>query len=264
MTGTVGHRFALLSHIHRHDRNDSQHAPCKSAIGVGCLAVRDDHFKENDMSTSDTFSPNRGGTGLVSPETEQKLRNDFNTAADTAKEAASSIKTEAEQRFGDLKHEAESQIGQATEKVKTLAGEQKDFAAGQLDGVAKAMSKVADELGNSDQASVAVYARDIASNVQRFADTVKNNDVDAIMNMAQDFGRKQPIAFLGAAAVAGLLASRFLLSSSHRATNGSSATPQTYRSFDGDQSNNYRPEEQSQAYGTTQSATQSGYAVDNR
>ena len=45
---------------------------------------------------------------------------------------------------------------------------------------------------------------------------MRNRDVDDLIAMAEDFGRRQPVAFMGAAALAGFLASRFLLASAKR------------------------------------------------
>ena len=56
----------------------------------------------------------------------------------------------------------------------------------------------------------------LADGASRISETVRDNDVDAILSMAQDFGRKQPAAFVGAAALLGFAASRFLLASAKR------------------------------------------------
>ena len=123
----------------------------------------------------------------------------------------------------------------ATDKAKTFASEQKDLAAGQISGVASAINKVADELDGGDQQMVARYARDLASGLSKFGGTVQNKNVDDLMGMAQNFGRSQPLAFLGAAALAGFVASRFALASAHRRDKAQSMNGQ----YSGNQSNNY-------------------------
>jgi hypothetical protein len=122
-----------------------------------------------------------------------------------------------------LKREAGEQVAAATEKAKSFAGEQKDFLAGQIDGISSAVSKVAGELDQSDQRMVARYARDIAGGLSSVARQVQDNDVDQLMAKAQDFGRKQPLAFLGTAALAGFLASRFAMASAQRGSGGKQA-----------------------------------------
>jgi hypothetical protein len=105
---------------------------------------------------------------------------------------------------------------QASESAKSFAGEHKDFLAGQINGIANAVSKVAGELDQSDQKAVARYARDIAGGLSSLGRQVEGNDIDQLMAKGQSFGREQPLAFLGAAALAGFLASRFALASAHR------------------------------------------------
>ena len=82
-----------------------------------------------------------------------------------------------------------------------------------------------------DQKTVARYTRDLAGGLSKFGKNVQGKDVDELMGMAQSFGRQQPLAFLGAAALAGFVASRIAGASAHRATSGSDTSnadqPQT-------------------------------------
>lgn len=168
-----------------------------------------------------------GGDGTISASSaKDRLAADMSGVRQTAKSDIEAIKTEAStqvdalkseagEQIDELKSQVEDQIHDATDKAKTFAGEQKDLAAGQLTGIASALGRVADEL-QADQSSIAGYARQIADGINRFADTVKTRPVDDIVNTAQDFGRKQPVAFLGAAALAGFVASRFVAASAHR------------------------------------------------
>jgi hypothetical protein len=145
------------------------------------------------------------------------------------------VAQKAADEVASLKHQAGEQIHDATDKAKTFASEQKDLAAGQISGVASAINKVADELDGGDQQMVARYARDLASGLSKFGGTVQNKNVDDLMGMAQNFGRSQPLAFLGAAALAGFVASRFALASAHRRDKAQSMDGQ----YSGNQSNNY-------------------------
>jgi len=58
----------------------------------------------------------------------------------------------------------------------------------------------------------------MGKSVQRIAKDLEGKDLGAVATMAEDFGRKQPLAFLGAAALAGLAASRFLTATANRST----------------------------------------------
>lgn len=146
----------------------------------------------------------------------ETAKRDLGTAAETAKSELDAVAQKAAAEVSNLKQQAGAQIKDATEKAKGFASEQKDFAAGQITGVATAIDRVADELETSEQPMIARYARDLASGLNRFGDTVQNKDVDDLLGMAQSFGRSQPLAFLGAAALAGFVASRFALASAQR------------------------------------------------
>jgi hypothetical protein len=164
------------------------------------------------------------GQGIIPPKAEQRLRQDAAELADTAKREFDSIAGEAAGQAHEFAEEAKAQLGAATEKVKGIAEQQKEVFAEQLGGVAEAVSKVASELENNDQ-TTAGYARSIADGVQKFSETMRTSNVDDLMAMAQDLGRKQPAAFIGAAAIAGFAASRFLLASAKRHQSTGTPTP---------------------------------------
>jgi ElaB/YqjD/DUF883 family membrane-anchored ribosome-binding protein len=167
-------------------------------------------------------------TSLLPDDVQDKVVGDAGDIANTAKEAVSSIKDEAVDQFAHLKDQAGEQLTEVTDKAKSFAADQKDVAGDQLGNVAEAISKVANEL--QDQPVIAGYATDLAGGIKRVSETMKNRNVDELLAMAEDFGRTQPVAFLGAAALAGFVASRFVLSSSHRrqsSGNGASSSSST-------------------------------------
>ena len=182
------------------------------------------------MSTDDSTNM----PGSPSP-IQDRAKHDLGSATETARRDLDAVAQKAADEVASLKHQAGEQIHDATDKAKTFASEQKDLAAGQISGVASAINKVADELDGGDQQMVARYARDLASGLSEFGGTVQNKNVDDLMGMAQNFGRSQPLAFLGAAALAGFVASRFALASAHRRDKAQSMDGQ----YSGNQSNNY-------------------------
>jgi hypothetical protein len=146
---------------------------------------------------------------------QDKLRADAGAVLDEAKSAARKVAGEATEQAGELADQAKEQLAEATEKMKSMAGDQKELLAQQFGGVADAIEKVAVELEDSE-APAASYARMVADNAAMLSDKLQNADVDELLGMAQDFGRKQPAAFMGAAALLGFAASRFLLASAKR------------------------------------------------
>jgi hypothetical protein len=143
------------------------------------------------------------------------LKTDAGAIAGEAKSVLGQVSDEAGAQISQLADQAKAQVSVATEKVKGVAAEQKDLLAAQVGGVADAMQRVAADLEASGGAS-APYARMIADNAEQLSSTIRDNDVDQIMTKAQDFGRRQPVAFMGAAALLGFAASRFLLASANR------------------------------------------------
>lgn len=217
------------------------------------------------MSIEDknTFSGD-GGTG--SGDLQARATEDLGAVTSKAKEDLDAIKERAAGDVRKLGQQATDKVSEVTDKAKSFASDQKSLAADQINGVASAITKVADELDGSDQGTVARYARDIASGLSNMGKQIENRDIDDLMGMAQDFGRKQPVAFLGAAALAGFVASRFALASAHRRDNkpttGANTTGngQSYSTSGA----SYSPTGAGQAYGTSSASrddSQSDYGT---
>ncbi len=199
------------------------------------------------MNPSDTpSSPSASGETSSGSDLRSNVQNDVSTAteaakqdlhaiADKAAEELRSVKDLAAEQVRSVKDMATEQVSAATDKAKSFAGDQKNLIAGQVTGIADAIDKVAGELEQSDNATVARYARDIAGGLSRIGKDVEGKEVDELLGMAQSFGRQQPLAFLGAAALAGFVASRFALSSTHRSQNTATSGNQ------GSTGDGYRP-----------------------
>ena len=146
---------------------------------------------------------------------DETVRKDAADLAKTAKSDLGGLTEEVKQQAAALGEEAKSQLGDVAQKAKGMAAEQKDLVAGQLTGISEALGKVAGELENNGD-STAHYVRMVADSADKLTGSIRDNDVDSLLAMAQDFGRRQPVAFMGAAAVLGFAASRFVLASASR------------------------------------------------
>jgi len=168
------------------------------------------------MSTSYSAPNGAAPNGSANPEA---LGTGINSGtadlAETARHDLDELGTELKEQVGTLKQEAASQLEDVTAKAKSLASEQKDLLSEQVGGIVEAIDKVAGELEGSE-ASSAGYVRLVADGAKKLSSTIKDNDVDSILHMAQDFGRQKPVAFMGAAALLGFAASRFVLASASR------------------------------------------------
>jgi hypothetical protein len=157
-------------------------------------------------------APNYPNDNDFSPE---RIRDDAASLADTAQSDLTQLGDEVKQQAAAIGEEAVTQLADATEKAKGIASDQKDLLADQLGGVSGALQKVAGELETKGEPG-GRYVRMLADGADKLTSTVRDNDVDQIIGIAQDFGRKQPAAFMGAAALLGFVASRFVLASASR------------------------------------------------
>jgi ElaB/YqjD/DUF883 family membrane-anchored ribosome-binding protein len=171
------------------------------------------------MSTPDFSSLPASANNL-----EDRVRSDAASLADTARRDLEDVGNELKHEAASIAEEARGQLEQATEKAKGMAEEQKHALVAQLDEVSNSLDKVAGELEQKGESS-AHYVRMVADGASKLTSTVRDNSVDNILAMAEDFGRKQPVAFMGAAALLGFVASRFMVASaSRRAEESSRAT----------------------------------------
>lgn len=168
-------------------------------------------------STSSDTRRKRDTTGVA-----QQAKDSIDTVADQAKDAANTVASNVTSGVDQLAQTAKEQLAQANDKARGLVSDQKDYLAEQIGGVAEAMDRVADDLEQSNGAS-AQYARMLADNAEKLSSSIRDKSIEDLMNSAQDFGRRRPAAFLGAAALLGFAASRFLMASASR----SSATMQS-------------------------------------
>lgn len=145
----------------------------------------------------------------------ETLKSDASDALEEIKEAADNVGAEVGDQVRGLADRARSQLNEAADQARTVAGGQKDKLAEQVGTVAEAIGTAADELETKNGAA-SQYVRMIAEQTERFSSTIRNNDVDALLGMANDFGRRQPAAFLGMAALLGFAASRFLMATANR------------------------------------------------
>jgi hypothetical protein len=177
----------------------------------------------NDTSPSNSYGSVQSRDENTTAPDKETIAADAGALKDEARRVTDKVVNEASDNLGKLAEQAKAQVAETTDKVKGIAEEQKELFAAQVGGVADAMMRVADDL-EADNGASARYARMIADGAEKLSDTVRSNDVEQLMNIAQDFGRKQPAAFLGAAALLGFAASRFLLASAKRAEEQNATT----------------------------------------
>lgn len=138
------------------------------------------------------------------------------SAVEEAKDTAASVATDAKER---VKHEALSRA----EAVQ-------DTAAGEVGNVARALRKAASEArsGSPQERSFGQMADVLAD----ASEAIGQKDLGTIANDIGDFARRNPLLFIGGAALAGLAVSRFAKASAPVQTHtahASSADAAPYR-----------------------------------
>ncbi len=126
-------------------------------------------------------------------------------------------------KAGQVADQAKAVVGDTAGKVRDQALSQIDAQKGRatdaLSNISQAVRKTGDHLREQDQASIAQYADAAAEQLDRFSTYLNNRDIGQMSTELQHFARRQPAIFLGGALVAGLIAARFLKSSSQQAQN---------------------------------------------
>ncbi|MCP1838364.1 hypothetical protein ACVIHI_000267 [Bradyrhizobium sp. USDA 4524] len=108
---------------------------------------------------------------------------------------------------------------QAEQKAEHAAGRQKQAGASQIEQVAQAVHGAADEL-QQQMPKAAEFAHAAASRIEEGAGALRESSLRDLSGTFNDFGRKEPLAVFGGAALAGFAISRFLKSSADPSRGG--------------------------------------------
>jgi hypothetical protein len=120
--------------------------------------------------------------------------------------------TSAAREAGDM---AADMAETARDKAAELAEQGKDAGVNRMEGFARAARRAADDI-EEESPEVARYVRQAAGGLEQAASSVKNRSVGEIIDMVEDFARRQPTAYFGSTVLAGFLLSRFMKSRPRR------------------------------------------------
>jgi hypothetical protein len=130
---------------------------------------------------------------------------------DKTSEAASSAVDTLKETAGEVVEQTREIASDAGEKVKAAVAEQKSAGAEYLGAISNSMRRASREFdGELPQAGQ--YIRTAAEQVDRVSEALRNREMSQLVGDLQDFARKQPTAFFGAAALAGFAVVRFFKS----------------------------------------------------
>ena len=117
------------------------------------------------------------------------------------------------QQQSSTRQDLSSAGGQMADNARSMLEEQQRNAASGLGDFAGALRRAARESGGNASPASRI-AEGAADRLQRVSDSLRNKDLDSLLRDTETFARQQPAAFIGAAALVGFLAVRFLKSSS--------------------------------------------------
>jgi hypothetical protein len=132
-------------------------------------------------------------------------------ASQLAGSAAETVKREA----GNLTDSARELASDAGEKMKAAVADQKTAGADYVGNVAQMVRRASFEFDHQ-MPQAGQYIRKAAEQIDNVSFALRTRDVTELMGEVQEFARKQPAAFFGAAVLAGFAAVRFFKSAPER------------------------------------------------
>jgi hypothetical protein len=184
------------------------------------------------MSFTDTNASQKKGVvaktdGLVKQA--QDLGRDLKgQAGELTQKAADTVKSQA----SNLTDSAKEVASDAGEKLLESVSVQKAAGADYVGNIANIIRRSAYEF-DTDIPQAGHYIRKAAAQLENVSDAMRNKNMSEIVGNVQDFARKQPTAFFGAAVLLGFAAVRFLKSAPDHVTPPAGGSTKPASNFDG-------------------------------
>jgi hypothetical protein len=126
--------------------------------------------------------------------------------------ASGSLGERASEIAGTVREHADKLAQPAIEKVREVGEAGKNVGAEGISGLARAVHNIAGEV-EKEVPQVAPYMRQAADGIERASSALRERSIGDLFGMAEDFARREPVAFLGASVLVGFMLTRFLKSS---------------------------------------------------
>lgn len=116
---------------------------------------------------------------------------------------------------------ANQAVGQAKEKAGSVLDEQKTNLASGITSVADSIRQVGENLSSSNEnnqvaALAGKYGDTLAQQVEKFSSYIDEREIKELVRDVEQFAKRNPLLFVGGAFALGVLAARFLKSSSNQ------------------------------------------------
>ncbi|MGE7205526.1 hypothetical protein ACQKJZ_07585 [Sphingomonas sp. NPDC019816] len=158
-------------------------------------------------------TPSFGGNAGIAPEVAAPTASAGFGNSDGAQADSTDSKTSG---LSDAKQTVKDGAGkfqqQAVDKVYALAGDGKTKAGSALDQVAQLLNDAAGQVDEKLGQQYGQYARTAADTVTGFSDSIKDKDVEELLDDARAFVAKSPAVAVGIAAALGFVVARVVQS----------------------------------------------------
>jgi len=177
---------------------------------------------QNDKSTGNFGGGTSAQSAKENPSSFSGKSDAEGLSIDSAKETAKGLIDQAKSTAGQA-------YGVAAEKATTKIDEKKTDLASGLTSVADTIRQVSSTLRETDEQTgvtdtAAKYSDSLAKQIEQISGYFERSDVREMVSDVEKFARKNPAVFIGGAFVVGLLAARFLKSSSSSQSSSRSLT----------------------------------------
>ena len=132
------------------------------------------------------------------------------------KEGAREAGSEVQRRAGEMRETARGALRDAKAAAEDRTEAAKGQAADEIARTARGLEAAADEL--ADAPLQQELLREAADGLQQIARAVQGKSIGALVEDLSDFGRRNPVAYLGGAALAGFALARFARASAPQET----------------------------------------------
>jgi glucan phosphorylase len=144
-------------------------------------------------------------TDASSPPATPQAEQDSSTSG--TQEKAQEVAGKAQEKAQETAQQAQSMVREQVDQRSTQAAERVTATAGDL-------RSVSDELRNQGKDTPAKLADQAAEKTERLGSYLSESSPEKLLEDAEEFGRRQPLAVLAGGLAVGLLAARFLKASS--------------------------------------------------
>jgi hypothetical protein len=135
------------------------------------------------------------------------------TSSGAGASGGASMSGQGTELIGQAQDQAMKLVDTARQQATSQISTQQQRLAGTLNTVATALHDASREMRNQDEGPIAEYVDTAASQVEHFANMLREQDLEQLMATTAQFARRQPALFLGAAFALGFAATRFIKSS---------------------------------------------------